>query len=46
MLTTKMKEIAVFKMQQHPAFVISADNDSSHVSKTKVADLPFLRLQE
>lgn len=46
MLTTKMKEIAVVKIQQCPAFVICADNNSSCVSIAKVAYLPFLGLCE
>lgn len=45
-LTTKMKEIAMVKIQQHTAFIIPTNNNSCHVSKAKVARLQFLRLQE
>lgn len=41
MSTAKMKEIAVVKIQQHPTFIICANNNSSPASKAEVAHLSF-----
>lgn len=43
MLTT-LEEVTVVELKQHSAFIICTNNNSDHVSKAKVANLPLFSL--